>query len=83
MSDHSTSVLKWPGNSLDLNPIKNSWNQMKVALNIKDAASVPRLKPELAKLWVSMDTDYFLMIADPMPKRIRNVMAVKRKMTKY
>ena len=56
---------------------------MKVALNIKDAASVPRLKPELAKLWVSMDTDYFLMIADPMPKRIRKVMAVKRKTTKY
>ena len=75
--------MKWPGNSLDLKPFKNSWNQIKVAFKNKDAAAVPRLKPELAKLWVSMDTDYFLMIADPMPKRIRKVMAVKRKTTKY
>ena len=66
MSDQSISVLEWPGNSKDLNPIENCWHQMKVALKNKDTASVPRLKAELSKLWVSMDKDYFIKLADSM-----------------
>lgn len=83
LSDHSISVLEWPGNSPDLNPIENCWHQMKVALKNKDVASVPRLKAELVKLWINMDMDYFLKLADSMPKRIFDVLAVKGDMTKY
>lgn len=83
LSDQSISVLEWPGNSPDLNPIENCWHQMKVALKDKDTASVPRLKNELLKLWVNMDMDYFLKLADSMPKRISEELAVKGDMTKY
>ena len=83
LSDQSISVLEWPGNSPDLNPIENCWHQMKVALKNKDTASVPRLKDELKNLWINMDKDYFLKLADSMPKRICDVLAVKGDMTKY
>ena len=52
------------------------WNQMKVVLKNKDTASVPGLKTEITKLWVNMDLDYFLKMADSMPKRIRDAIAV-------
>ena len=77
MLDHSISALKLPGNSLDPIHIENRWIQMKVSLKNKDMASIPRLKTELTKLWVNMDIDYFLKLADFMPKRIRDVIDLK------
>jgi hypothetical protein len=32
-------VIEWPGNSLDLNPIKNCWNNLKG----KDTCSINKL----------------------------------------
>ena len=83
VSDHSISVLEWPGNSPDLNLIENCWNQLKVTLKNKNTSFVPRLNAKLTKLWVNMDIDYFLKLADSMPKRIRDVIAVKWDMTEY
>ena len=56
---------------------------MKAALSNRDTACDHRLKAELSKLWVNMDMDYFLKLADSMTKRIGDVIAVKGGKTKY
>ena len=83
MPDYSIIVLEWLGNNSDLNPIGNCWNQMEVTLRNKDTPSVPRLKAELTKLWANMGLDCFLNLAVSMPKRKRNMIAVKGHMTKF
>lgn len=77
-------VLQWPGNSPDLNPIENAWNQMKRKLSCKNTSSVPHLCEEIKKLWVlDMHLDYFQKLSDSMPTRIQKVIQAKGNVTKY
>jgi transposase len=50
LEDKEIEVMDWPGNSPDLNPIENLWNQMKIKLKKKAITSVAVLKEEIKKL---------------------------------
>jgi hypothetical protein len=43
LADKLFEVIDWPGNSPDLNLVKNCWNYMKEKLKSKDAGSFPKL----------------------------------------
>jgi transposase len=83
LEDNNIPVLKWPGNSPDLNPIENAWNLMKDKLAEKNTISVPRLIDEIKILWVHMDAEYFKNLSESMPKRLQMVIKSKGEMTKY
>jgi transposase len=69
--------MDWPGNSPDLNPIKNLWNIMKDGLKSKDIGSAPRLQAELKKLWVTLDQAMLRNLSDSMPRRLQMVINAK------
>jgi hypothetical protein len=83
LAEQPFSVMDWPGNSPDLNPIENLWNIMKEGLKKKDIGSAPKLQAELKKLWVSLDLVMLRNLSDSMPRRLQMVLDAKGEMTKY
>jgi len=43
LSDNNIAVLKWPGNSPDLNPIENLWAIIKKELHKYDCTTITKL----------------------------------------
>ncbi|KAG7158960.1 Transposable element Tcb2 transposase-like 3 [Homarus americanus] len=83
LSDNETDMLEWPGNSPNLNPIKNAWNVMKNKIQEARPSNIKNLQEELKKLWVNMDVSYFASLAQSMHKRLQMVLKTKGNMTKY
>ena len=83
-SDNNIDVLKWPGNSPDLNPIENLWHQAKMMLQRRDTGSVPRLIKAIKEMWGhNMDAAYCKRLVHSMPRRLQQVIDHKGEMTKY
>jgi transposase len=68
-------LIKWPGNSPDLNPIENVWAWMKLQLKETSCTNMKELKEEIVKLWVTRvsDSDYLKKLVESMPKRLAEV----------
>ena len=45
-------LIKWLGNSPDLNPIENLWAWMKLQLREAHPSNLEELKTEITRLWV-------------------------------
>ena len=48
----SIQLIKWPGNSPDINSFENAWSLMKVQLRETKPTNLKELKDEIRKLWV-------------------------------
>ena len=83
LTEHNIKVFKWPGNSPELNPIKNAWNYLKTKLQETRPSNIDDLQKEPKKLCVTLGSSYFASFADSMPKRLQMVIDCKGEMTKY
>jgi hypothetical protein len=83
--ENDFTVMDWPGNSPDLNPIENCWSYMKRRLKTDSTiTSARKLEEAIKVMWVKeMDINYFKNLADSMPKRIQCVIEHNGEMTKY
>jgi hypothetical protein len=79
------SIMDWPGNSPDLNPIENCWSYLKKKLKgNSDITSLPKLMEAIKMMWVQdMKLDYFQKLSDSMPRKLQMVIEAKGEMTKY
>ena len=78
-------LIKWPGNSPDLNPIENVWSWMKVQLKETHPTNLDELKDEIKKLWVLRmdDSPYLKKLVESMPDRIQEVIERDGNVTHY
>ena len=78
-------LIKWPGNSSDLNPIENAWSWIKMKLKESSATNIEEWKQKITKLWYlkMLDSDYLRLLVNSMPKRMKEVLEKEGSMTHY
>ena len=85
MRENGWTMIDWPGNSPDLNPIENLWNFIKDNLEELYLTKVDDLKREIVKYWCQVlnDTDYCQKVVASMPRRLQAVIDAGGSHTKY
>jgi hypothetical protein len=83
--DHRVTVLDWPANSPDLNPIEHLWDHLKRQLNGYERVptSIHELKGRIEVEWNKIPRDVCVKLIESIPRRIEAVIKAKGGYTKY
>ena len=78
-------LIRWPGNSPDLNPIENVWAWMKRRLRDIPCTNMKQWREEITRLWVikMADSQYLRNLVESMPRRLNEVIEREGATTKY
>ncbi len=82
-NDHGVTVLYWPANSPDLNPIKNLWGIVKRKMRDTRLNNADDLKATVKETWASIPPQQCHKLITSMPRRIEAVIKAKGAPTKY
>lgn len=80
------SVLQWPGNSPDLNPIENLWAIVKNHLRAKDCSTRASLLTAISEVWTENNSEMSEICAklvESMPRRVKLCLKSGGAHTKY
>ena len=84
LDSNNINLLKWPGNSPDLNPIKNLWTNMKNKVSEKQPLSGAELVKAIKEVWVKeIFKEYCQSLIESMPRRIKAMIKNRGGHTKY
>lgn len=85
LKDNEISVLEWPAQSPDLNPIEHVWAYLKTKLAAREnpPESIHELWEIVQKEWEAIPLNICQKLICSMPKRIAAVYKAKGKWTKY
>ncbi len=82
-NDHGVTVLDWPANSPDLNPIENLWSIVKRKMRDTRPNNADELKTTVKETWASIPPQQCHKLITSMPRRIAAVIKAKVAPTKY
>ncbi len=82
-NDHGVTVLDWPANSPDLNPIENLWVIVKRKMRDTRPNNADDLKAAVKETWASIPPQQCHKLITSMPRRIEAVIKAKGAPTKY
>ncbi len=82
-NDHGVTVLDWPANSPDLNPIDNLWGIVKRKMRDTRSNNADELKATVKETWASIPPQQCHKLITSMPRRIEAVIKAKGAPTKY
>ena len=80
---HTITVLDWPANLPDLNPIENSWGIIKRKMRDTRPKNKAELTASINKIWASITPRQCHRLIASMPRRIEAVIQAKGFPTKY
>ncbi len=76
-NDHGVTVLDWPANSPDMNPIENLWGIVKRKMRDTRPNNADDLKATVKETWASIPPQQCHKPITSMPRRIEAVMKAK------
>ena len=84
-SAHSITILDWPGNSADVNPIENFWAIMKAKLRKLVCSTLNVMETAINNIWYDPDKmDKICQnLVESMPNRERDLMGKNGKHINY
>ncbi len=82
-NDHGVTVLDWPANSPDLNPINNLWGIAERKMRDTRPNNADDLKAAIKAAWASITPEQCHRLITFMPRRINAVIHAKGGPTKY
>ncbi len=82
-NDHGVTVLDWPANSPDLNPIENLSGIVKRKMRDTRPNNADDLKAAIKEVWASIPPQQCHKLITSMPRRIEAVIKAKGAPTKY
>ena len=79
LAENHIKVLDWPGNSFDLNPIKNLWNIVKIWLLKKDCTTKDKLIEAIIDVWFRDQeiAENCQKLVESMPRRVTELIKNK------
>ncbi len=81
-NDHGVTVLDWPANSPDLNPIENLWGIVKRKMRDTRPNNADELKAAIKETWASIPPQQCHKLITSIPRRIEAVIKAKGAPTK-
>ncbi len=77
--DNEFTLLKWPPQSPDLNPIEHLWDVVKREIRIMDVqpTNLQRLRDAIMLIWTKISEECFQHLLESMPQRIKAVLKAK------
>ncbi len=78
-------LVKWPGNSPDLNPIETVWSWMKMKLRDHNCTNLQQWKVAIMEVWLlrTQECAFLQNLVTSMPARMQEVIEQEGNMTKY
>ncbi len=83
LNDHGVTVLDWPANVPDVNPIENLWGIVKRKMRDTRPNNADDLKATVKETWASIPPQQCHKLITSMPRRIEAVIKAKGAPTKY
>jgi len=83
--DDEFTVLKWPPQSPDLNPIEHLWDMVEWELRALDVHStnLHQLQDAILSIWAKISKECFQHLVESMPHRIKEVLKAEGGQTQY
>ena len=80
---NNITLMPWPSQSPDLNPIEHLWAHMKRKLKNLKPKNIRELKEMLIIIWNEITPDITAKLVDSMPRRVEAVIHAKGSNIKY
>ena len=81
--NENVTVMEWPAQSPDLNPIENMWDHLKRVVQEKNPANMGELWRAINDAWKEFRHDCLVNLIDSMPRRCEEVIKAKGGPTNY